>query len=393
VIDPLPYFKNKIQDTRPPEIRGIMLFPLPGKGTVNGSARNQPVALVKDKAGQQRIARSLTAWGAIGIGIKAYDRMTGTANIYGVNEIILKVDDEEVYHSVIDRFSFDDTRYLNACIDWKEWTENNSFYMKSFTDPGNRLGVNRSLSNGIIDINEEKIYRLEYILKDVYGNKTTLKFDITGSKMQIPPNESGNVYFPFNKDNAFTGKGIDLKIPRKNLYTDIYLKIDTLSGSTSFAPLYSIGERIPLHTYCPLTLDITNDSYPDKTKYGVVLVMKDKKNWLGGEYEKGKITVLTRELGKFAIEIDTVSPVIVPVNRKRWETNRRISFKIDDDLSGIASYRGTLNGAFILFEYDAKAHSLYYVYDSKRMKKRTGALHLIVTDKAGNHSEFSGNLN
>ncbi|MDR0680671.1 MAG: M23 family metallopeptidase [Dysgonamonadaceae bacterium] len=392
IIDPLPYFKNKILDTRPPEIRGIMLFPQPGKGIVNGNAFNQPIALTKDKTGRQNVARTITAWGAIGVGIKAYDRMNGVANIYGVNEIILKVEGEEVYHSVMNRFSFDDTRYLNSCIDWKEWTENNSFYVKSFTDPGNRFGVNRASTNGIIHITEEKIYHLEYILKDVYGNKTTLKFNITGSKAPVPFNRQGDVYFPFNKENQFAGKGIDLKIPLQNLYTDIYLKIDTFTGYTSFAPLYSIGDRLPLHAYCALTLDITKDIHPCKSKYGVVQIIKNKKEWLGGQYKEGKITVQTRELGKFAVETDTIPPVITPVNKQKWTQNRRITFKISDDLSGISSYRGTLNGNFILFEYDAKNHLLYYVYDAKRMKKEYGALHLVVIDKAGNQSEFSATL-
>jgi murein DD-endopeptidase MepM/ murein hydrolase activator NlpD len=237
IIDPLPYFKSKILDTRPPEIRGIMLFPQQGKGIVNGKTENQPVALIKDKAGRQSIAQTITAWGAIGVGIKAYDRMNGVANIYGVNEIILKVEGKEVYHSVMNRFSFDDTRYLNTFIDWQEWTENKSFYMKSFTDPGNRLGVNQALSNGIIYINEEKTYHLEYILKDIYGNQSMLNFSITGSQSAIPHNKPDDIYFPFNKDNAFAGKGIDLKIPQKNLYTDIYLKIDTLAGHSPFSPL------------------------------------------------------------------------------------------------------------------------------------------------------------
>ncbi|MDR0863552.1 MAG: M23 family metallopeptidase [Candidatus Symbiothrix sp.] len=387
-IDPLPYFKNRVKDTRPPEIRGIMLFPQPGKGIANGSAHNQPVTLLKDKAGNQSAKQPVTAWGQIGVGVKAYDRMSETTNIYGVNEIILKVDGSEVYHSVMNKFPIDDTRYLNTYIDWKEWTENNSFYMKSFTDPGNHLGVNRAQSNGIIDIDKEKIYHLEYILKDVYGNAATFRFDITGKKAPIPPVVMNGSYFPQNKDNEFYGQGIDLKIPQNNLYSDIFLKTDFVPKYTPFAPLYILGERLPLHSYCPLTLEITNDTYPDKSKYGIVQVLKNKRNWIGGEYEDGKITGKIRELGRYTIDVDTVPPVITPVNPAKWETNRRIAFKITDDLSGIASYRGTMNGEFILFQYDYKTNSLYHEYDSKRAKYGNGTLRLVVADEAGNQSEW-----
>ena len=388
-IDPLPYFKNKIKDTRPPEIRGIMLFPQQGRGVVNGSLDNQSVELTKDKSGKQSTSTVINAWGRIGVGIKAYDRMNETTNVYGVNEIILSVDGEKVYHSVMDAFSFDDTRYLNTYIDWTEWIENNSFYMKSFTDPGNRLGVNRAFSDGIIDINEERIYSFEYQLKDIYGNTSTLAFNIRGKEDSIPRIPFSEVRFRFNRNNKYNDKGIDLMIPWKNLYTNLYFNADTISGFSPFAPLYVIGERIPLHTYCPITLDITSDHYPDKSKYGIVHVYKKKRTWLGGEYTDGKISTEIRELGSFSVQIDTVFPVITPVNAAKWEANRRISFKITDNLSGIDSYRGTLNGEFILFEYDAKTNSLFYIYDSKKVKAGIQNLKLVVVDRAGNKAEYN----
>ncbi|GHV58576.1 peptidase M23 [Bacteroidia bacterium] len=388
-LDPLPWFKNWVKDTAPPEIRELMIFPQAAQGgSANGSVQNQALKLIRDKSGRQSLAKSLTAWGPIGIGIKAYDRMNETSNIYGVNEIILKVDGEEVYHSILDSFSFDDTRYLNTYIDWKEWTEHNSFFMKSFTDPGNRLGVNRAWGNGIISIDREKIYHLEYILKDVYGNTATFRFDITGQPAQLPPKEVEGIWFPFNRNNTLVEKGVELQIARRNLYTDIDLQVQVIPSHTPFTPLYIIGERIPLHNYCPLTLDIVNDSYPDTSKYGVVYYWRDKKNWLGGKYSNGKITAQIRELGKFSVEIDTIPPSIVPLNEAKWETNRRIAFKISDNLSGIQSYRGTLDGQFALFEYDAKYNLLYCVYDPARMKQGAQALLLVVTDGAGNQAKF-----
>ncbi|MDR1527554.1 MAG: M23 family metallopeptidase [Dysgonamonadaceae bacterium] len=388
VLDPLPSFKDRIKDTRPPEIRALMVFPQPNQGIANGSAQNQVLKLIRDKAGRQSLANPLTAWGQIGFGIKAYDRMDETSNIYGVNEIILNVDGQEIYHSIMNRFSFDDTRYINTYIDRTEWTEHNAFFMKSFTDPGNFLGINRAPGNGIISIDREKIYHLEYVLKDVYNNTTTFRFDIQGKQAGLPQGEQQGVWFPFHRDNAFAENGIELQIPRKNLYTDLDLQTQVVAWHTPFAPLYIVGDRIPLHTYCPLTLAIANDCYPDKSKYGVVSYLQDKKTWLGGQYKDGKIRVQIRELGKFSVDIDTIPPTITPLSEATWATNRRMAFRISDELSGIQSYRGTLDGQFVLFEYDAKNHLLYCVYDPERMKQGQQTLHLRVTDGAGNRSEF-----
>jgi hypothetical protein len=388
-LDPLPYFRKYIKDVQAPEIRSLMFFPQPGKGIINDHTENQIIAVSQDKTGKKRLAQAVKAWGDIGIGIKAYDRMTGTANIYGVNEITLIIDDAEVYCSVIANFSFEDTRYINSFIDWKEWKEHNSFHIKSFIEPGNKLTIYHALSDGIITLSEEKTYHCKYILKDVFGNTTTLPFEIIGVRQHIPERKPQGILFPYNQDNTFKGKGIDLNIPSGNLYKDAWLSIETAAGYTDFAPLYSLGEQTPLHNYCELTLDIPNDRYPDKSKYGVIAVSGTKIAWIGGKYDAGKLKTRIRELGNFSVAIDTVPPLITPVNPTKWTKNRRISFKISDNLSGIESYKGDLDGNFILFEYDAKTNFLFYEYDSRRMPKEAKTLHLIVKDGAGNQSEFS----
>lgn len=389
--DPLPYFKGKVKDKQAPEIRGLMAFPVEGQGVVNGKDSKQALALKKDKSGKQFVSTQATAWGKIGIGIKAYDRMSETSNIYGVSEILLKVDGNPVYHTVMDAFSFDDTRYLNSYIDWTEWIENKSFYMKSFTDPGNFLGLNRCPGDGIIHINEERPYRIEYVLSDVYGNTNRLKFTITGKETTIPEKLVKGERLYYNRDNNYQAQGIDFHIPRGNLYTNTDVVIDTAwnKALSPYAPVYTIGKRIPLHKYCSLILDIPNDTYPDKSKYGIVSLYKESKNWLGGEYKGGSIQAKFRELGTFLVVVDDTPPAISPVNEAKWTTSQRLSFKITDDLSGIDRYRGTLDGAFILFEYDAKRNALFTNFDSKRMKKGRQQLELVVSDAAGNEARFS----
>lgn len=391
-FDPLPFFKDLIKDTRPPEISGLMFFPQVNRGVINGNAENVVVPLRKNKAGHLTIDRVITGWGEIGVGIKAYDRMNETSNIYGVYEIILKVNGEEIYHSVLDQFSFNDTRYLNTYIDWDQWIDHRSFYMKSFTDPGNRLGVNRSLHRGTVVIDRDKDYIFEYIIRDRYGNTSALDFSIAGVPTSIPVKEPEEPYFLFNKDNEYSGKGVVLSIPRGNLYADTHVEIDTATGSSSFSPLYIVGDRIPLHTYCPLQLEVSNDVFPDQSKYGVVVHRGTDRSWLGGVYEQGKMKVEIRELGTFSIETDTEAPVIQPVNATKWNANNRMVCKVTDDLSGVKSYKGTLDGKFVLFEYDAKTNTLACTYDPERMNKGSQELKLTVTDGAGNSSVFSKNI-
>jgi len=297
----------------------------------------------------------------------------------------------------MDGFFFNESRYLNSFIDWKEWKTNRSFFMKSFIEPGNKLGIYRSGLNGLISIQEAKDYHCEYILKDAYGNTSTFAFTVIGEKHSIPNEKKPGVLFAYNRDNEYKGNGMELNIPAGNLYTDVYLNpnsnpnrvLNPVWVETVYSPIYSFGERIPLHNSCPITLTITNDSYPDKSKYGIVSIVNNRPVWLGGEYAVHKIKARIRELGQYTVAIDTVPPEVIPQNPSRWTINKRIEFKINDELSGIDFYQGRLDGKFALFEYDAKTRSLFCNFDSKRMKEGKQTLTLTVRDGAKNETQVS----
>ena len=146
VLDPIEYFKEKITDTRAPKIQGILVCPQSGKGVVNGSNRKLELKPVTAKNGKQTITGKIEAWGEIGLAVKAYDYMDNTTNIYGVKDITLRQDSQIIYHSNLNRFAFDETRYLNSYVDYEEWKERRSFYMRSFVEPGNRLRFNESIN-------------------------------------------------------------------------------------------------------------------------------------------------------------------------------------------------------------------------------------------------------
>ena len=66
-----------------------------------------------------------------------------------------------------------------------------------------------------------------------------------------------------------------------------------------------------------------------------------------------------------------------------------MQFKIVDDLSGIKSYRGEIDGKWILFEYDAKSATIVYQFDKQRMVfGKSHLLRLVVTDNRDNSSEY-----
>ena len=389
VLDPIEYFKEKITDTRAPKIQGILVCPQPGKGVVNGSSRKLELKPVTAKNGKQTITGKIEAWGEIGLAVKAYDYMDNTTNIYGVKDITLRQDSQIIYHSNLDRFAFDETRYLNSYVDYEEWKERRSFYMRSFVEPGNRLRFNESINRGIIHIEEEKTYHLTYTLADAFGNTTRLSVWIEGKEQEIPEIETeGTELFHWMADNRFGAKGIRMTIPKGNLYDDLYFRYSVKEDSTALADTHILHNRpVPLHSSARLSLRLRVDTLENKQQYGIIRTQKGRRSWIGGTYRNGWIDGTIKELGNYTVGQDLKAPTITPLGANTWISKQAFVFRLSDNLSGVQTYRGEIDGQYVLFEMNSKS-VITYKFDKERLKKGKHTLKLTVTDAAGNRSEY-----
>ena len=126
----------------------------------------------------------------------------------------------------------------------------------------------------------------------------------------------------------------------------------------------------------------------------VVKINDDGKSFSssGGKWEvSGFVTAKIREFGNYSVSVDTIPPKISPVQPETFKNlagQKKIKFIINDELSGIASYRGTLNGKWILMEYDAKNDLLFYTID-ERLQAGENPFSLEVTDGKGNRKIYS----
>ena len=79
----------------------------------------------------------------------------------------------------------------------------------------------------------------------------------------------------------------------------------------------------------------------------------------------------TREFGNFCIVADTTNPEIKGVNifpGKKFNTQTTIKLTIKDKESGIKSYRGEIDGKWILMEYDHKRSLLRFDIENNKEK-------------------------
>ncbi|KAA6325018.1 Murein DD-endopeptidase MepM [termite gut metagenome] len=379
-VNALPFFKNKIKDTRPPVAHSIMLFPQLGKGVVKGSQKRL-IFMPKN-------VQPIEAWGLIGAGIKAYDYMDETNNRYGVHTVTLSVDGEKIFHSVVDRFSADESRMIYS------WTYNS--YMKSFIEPGNKLRMLQTFNaqRGLVTIDEEREYQFDYELKDLYGNTSHCRFVVRGKPQPVQPvSYDEKYYLKWDEVNHIHEPGLEMHIPKGVLYDNVLLNHTMLIDSEAVSYTYQLNdERIPLHTYSDLYIGVRNKvTTIDSTKYYVARMEKDgKATSLGGKYENGFVKTRVRELSTFTVKVDTVPPLITAVNPQRWRTTGSIVFKVEEKETDIHSYKGTIDGKYVPFCWEITTNRIVYKIDSHKIKKGIQhTIELVVTDERKNEGRAS----
>ncbi|MDR2859850.1 MAG: M23 family metallopeptidase [Mediterranea sp.] len=378
-VDALPFYKHLIKDTRAPVIQGIMFFPQPGQGVVNGKESRQTFIPAQMK--------SVEAWGVIGVGIKANDYMDETSGRFGVYIVSLSVDGKEVFRSVVDRFSANESRMIYS------WTQNT--YMKSFIEPGNKLRMLQAFNdkNGLITIDEERNYQFNYVLKDLYGNTSKYQFVVRGKPRSIvQPDYTGKYYLKQGKVNSISEPGLELHIPKESLYDNVLLNYNVRIDSGAIANTYQLNnELIPLHTYADLYIGVRNNIVTDTTKYYIARIGKNGQTaFLGGTYDNGFVKTRVRELSSFTVRADTISPKITAVNPGQWRNTGNVIFKIEEKETDISSYRGTIDGKYVPFGLEIMTNRIIYRVNPLKVKKRTGhTIQLVVTDKCGNQGTIT----
>ena len=326
--------------------------------------------------------------GWIGLGVDSYDRLDNANNKNGVYSVKLDVNKTPYFEYKMDSLAFPEQRYINSFIDYAYYKENRKRIQKLFLDPGNKLSVyDYDFNNGYIEIEKDKYYTVEILVEDYKGNKTTANFVIKGDSPIVTVYNHSKVVLDYSKENLFETTNFKIKIPEGALYNNANFDY---SYSDS---IHYIGDpNIPLQKSCSIELkiDVSNDSLVNKMVI-VLLTGNGKEIYAGGRIKNDYIYTRTRSFGRYKISYDTLAPKITPINIKegKWMTKEKyLTIKIEDDLSGIKSYRGEIDGKWIRMEYDAKNSLLKYNFSDLNLKGDKHYFILRLKDNVGNSSEY-----
>ena len=335
--------------------------------------------------------------GDVGFGIVTFDRNSASQNPVGVYSIELFIDGQRIYTSVWERFFFHHSRSINAHLDYPAYISTRARIQKSFVEPGNFLTLYKDLiNNGIVNISDNLIHDVKYVIKDIAGNTSNLSFRIKyNPRSVLVAKESPSMSkFFFDVENIFETPEFKLLAPKGAFYSNLDFRYDiSAKPAGAFSKVHHVHTRlIPVNDWISLWIRADSTLKPELRDKAVIV--DSRGGSIGGTYEDGFVKATTRDFGNYYIKTDTVPPRIVPLNitdGKVLTNNPRISFKVSDNLSGLKSYRGTVDGKWILMEYDAKRALLWHTFD-ENTPAGNHHLQLVVDDMKSNTSTFNAHF-
>ena len=384
-------FGFDIKDTTKPVIHELYGYPLSEGSHINGETSRVKIRVIKLPNGQYK-SEQISAFGTIGFGIISTDRQDFASNKNGVSFITTFFNGSKSLDVDFKRFSFDETKHLNRYIDYAYLFETKKRIQKLFIERNNPLKLLKNHANqGMVSIEDgtNSVYKIS--INDFKGNKSDLSIPIKGLKKELPevkPVALNLRQIIANQGTILEKDHVSVQIFKDSFYEDVAIQFEVTNDTLKLhKPIF------PLQKSININFDISQYKSSDKDQLFIGSVSRygNKLYYTPTEKRGNTLTARTKYLGNYTLGIDDENPEIKTINFKNgsWISNYRyLKVKISDQISGIKNYRATVNGQWILMEYDTKTQTLTYDFNDEIITDTKNNLKIIVTDNVGNSTTF-----
>jgi len=380
----------EVRDATNPTLLGLFGYPLSKDAQINQSSKKVQLNFTQQKDGSF-IADKVIANGTIGFGFNGFDRQDLGANKNGIYAVKQTVNGKVYSEYDFETFSFGETRFINTFIDYAHFGKFRQRIQKCFKDDSNKLSIYNSLYlDGKIPVVEGLSYSVELLISDIEGNDIKVLIPVEGKKapLKITKDDKPTDYFiKANKPNSFDLGAAKVYFPESTFYKDFYIDLKKGKDTVTIH-----NKTVSAHRNFTLTFDVSKYSKEEQKQLFIARLDDKLEPRHYKTYKRNNtFSARSRTFGTFTLAKDTVAPSITPRNfkEKQWLSNYRyLSLKISDDLSGIKTYSATLNGEWILMEYEPKTNTITYNFDDKIAGKTQCDLKVLVTDNVGNSTTF-----
>lgn len=383
-------FGLDIKDTTAPELYELYAYPISENSHIDGVQKKKKIRLRKQLDGSF-VAEAIKSYGEIGFGIVANDRQDYAPNKNGVSKIETYFNGQKSINIDFKRFSFSETKHINRFIDYAHYRAKKRKIQKLFIEKNNPLSLfTFEEYKGKLNIKDSTNSSYTIKIKDYKNNITSVRVPILGEFQNIKKVDSIPLNYTFvnaSEQAIFEENSIRVEIPAHTLYDDTYLEIEVKNDTLKLH-----RPNIPLKKSMTITFDASHFEPNDLNYLYIASVSAYGKLYYTSTKRKGSsLSARTKYFGTYTLATDKEGPKITPSNFKNgsWMSNYRyLKIKISDAISGIKNFRATVNGKWILMEYDSKTNTLTHDFNDGVITDTKNNLKLIVTDNVGNSSKF-----
>ena len=378
-------FNIDVVDTKKPEIQKLFLF---HENNFGEDIITQKFELEKISDGLYKAPKIYTS-GKIGIGLQMYDNQDlSQFNRNGVYSVKIFLNNKIISDYKYDNIKFNDSEYVNLLIDYKEFKSKKIRVQKLFNPNNSNISfISKDEKNRKFSIEENKSYDLLIEISDFKKNTSKIEMKITGRKTNfINPEIEGELILPEN-EYLFKFKDQTVHLKKNTFYYPTSLNVYKDHDSIKINPDISLFKK-------SFSIEFFANKYDSISKRQSFIARLNKKKKIAYSPTIIKDSIfITKSVqaGTYFLAKDSIPPKIKPINFKKnqWLSKSKfLKVKIEDDLSGIKSYEGEINGKWVLFEYEPKNKNLTYNFNDLKFKSGKQDLKLKVTDNVGNESIF-----
>jgi hypothetical protein len=150
---------------------------------------------------------------------------------------------------------------------------------------------------------------------------------------------------------------------------------------------------IPLDKSFTLTFDVSEYSEIEKQSLYIANIEHPKyPRYVFTRKKDSTFFITSKTLGNYTLLNDSVKPTLELLYFKdqQWLTNAKtLKVKIVDIGSGIKDFRATIDGKWILMQYNHKKRILTYNFSDKKLFGSKHIFKIVVSDNVGNTNELS----
>ncbi len=386
-LNPL-LFKFPIADAVPPTITRLALY----NRNLSTYSQQPQLLLLKKIGGYYTTATSpaiKVGSNKISFAIGATDRFTGSNNPNGIYSAKILVDDKPIAGFVHDNIGYDETRFINAQIDYPYEARAGRSLQHISPLPGATGLYNVFSGDGLIYLNDTVRHQIMIEVLDANQNRSEIKFTVQyDAALSKPLTGFGGERFLPNNVNVYESGTLELFTTEQTIYDTVAVthSVTTPPAVNAASALHNfLSAAIPAHDSVTVRIKTTMELSNGQKERLVIKNTSGTRTFVQkARWQNGWATAKFRQFGSYQVFIDDVPPTVnAPL--PNLSKAARIVFVPKDNFNTIKKFRVELDGQWLRFSND-KGRSWIYNFDEK-FTRGEHELKVTVEDEAGNVME------